>query len=508
MAENASHGSPGKKNRWFARRQVYLRAGQDSQYVELSPLLQIGVALGFGVVALWLIGASYGAVSNALGEGKRASLIDQLNTTEQALGKTQQELDAALEDASRLAALEAELAEAKAAVPEADTLSSDETGETPALRAELERTRKQLEELRLRLSESKSEQAAIQARFEAEALATSDESRKTTEEASSLHAQLEEAFGEIETLGKKRDEATAKLAALNEEVSAKDETTERNTALLKAATAEIERLQDANAVVETQSGERVEAYEATITNLEQQLDVVTQAKDDLQGEVTDLRARIDEVQTAHLEASQSHAARYADAKADAKASTDAAMHAQSIAAGLREADLMMTIDDLRAELASSAAGGTDDGQAAPFDDQEVVALRQRVVIAESEVERLILSGLKADAGPTPAATQPEPTGHATSDERLHSELLAARADIIKLKADVRAANQRLAEKVEADDGRVLRPDNSAKLEQQLASTRSRVQQLNKALADAKLREVAIDLALINVIPSPSPPAPR
>ena len=37
------------------------------------------------------------------------------------------------------------------------------------------------EELHLRLSESKSDQAALQARFEAEALATSDESEKTAE---------------------------------------------------------------------------------------------------------------------------------------------------------------------------------------------------------------------------------------------------------------------------------------------------------------------------------------
>ena len=85
---------------------------------------------------------------------------------------------------------------------------------------------------------------------------------------------------------------------------------------------------------------------------------------------------------------------------------------------------------------------------------------------------------------------------------------AARADAIKLRADVRAAKQRLAEQTVAKEDSTVKSDNTEKLQQQLASTRSRVQQLNKALADAKLREVAIDLALINVIPSPSPPAPR
>ena len=71
-----------------------------------------------------------------------------------------------------------------------------------------------------------------------------------------------------------------------------------------------------------------------------------------------------------------------------------------------------------------------------------------------------------------------------------------------------AAVERLAERTEAKPVAEAKPDNTAKLQQQLASTRSRMQQLNKALADAKLREVAIDLALISVVPSPSPPAPR
>ena len=502
MADNSLKGSAGRKRQWFARRQVYLRAGQDSQYVELSPLLQIGVAVGFGALALWLIGASYGAASNFLGEDQQSALLAQLNDTERVLGKVERERDAALKDASRLASLEAELAEAKKTIVEANDALSDETDETPALQAELEQTREQLEELRLRLSESKTDQAALQARFEAEILATSDQSEKTAEEAATLHAQLEGAYEEIASLGKERDEATAKLAALDEENSAKNEATERNTALLKAATAEIERLQESIAIAGTESDEAAGEYQEKITKLEEQLDEITLARDDLQNEVSDLNAKLEEAQTASLEASEAENA----SDADARASADVAMHAQLIAAGLAEADLLATIDDLRAELASAAAESTaSDGLQ---NDDEVVDLRQRVALAEKEVERLVLSGLRADVEPAPAPEPASTVADATSDERLRSELLTARADIIKLKADVKAAKQRLADKAEADNGETARPDNSAKLAQQLASTRAKVQQLNKALADAKLREVAIDLALISVVPSPSPPAPR
>ncbi|MEM8950912.1 MAG: hypothetical protein AAGA21_20930 [Pseudomonadota bacterium] len=492
MADNAGNESSGRRRQWFARRQVYLRTGQDSQYVELSPFLQIGVALGFGALALWLVGASYGAVSNYLGDGNKAALEARLSESERLLSETQQERDAALEDASRLAGLRAELAEANAAL--AERPANDVTDETPALQAELEETKRQLDDLRLELSESKSDQAALQARFEAEALATSDESAKTAEEAASLHAQLEEAFVEIEALGQARDEAAAKLAALTEESIAKDETTERNTALLKAATAEIERLQGVINLAETQSSERADDYETAIGKLEQQLGEAVIARDSLEGDVADLKTELDQALATNAET--------LTAKAEAKATVDATIQAESIAAGLREADLLATIDDLRFELASDA--GSDDG----IDEEEVVSLRQRVTIAEAEIERLILSGLKAPEEPVAEPAPVEATGQVENANRLRTELLAARADIIKLRADVKAANQRLAEQAEADNGATSRPDNSAKLEQQLASTRSRVQQLNKALADAKLREVAIDLALINVVPSPSPPAPR
>ncbi|MDH3660941.1 MAG: hypothetical protein OEU92_13110 [Alphaproteobacteria bacterium] len=497
MAKHALTGPSGRKREWFARRQVYLRTGQDSQYVELSPLLQVGVALGFGALALWLIGASYGALTSYFGEDKEAALLAKLGSAEQALGEAARARDAALDDAARIPDLEAELAAARATAA-----AAIETDETRALTAELDQTKVQLEELHLRLSESKADQAALQARFEAEVLATTDAGEKTAEEAASLHAQLEEAFVEIETLEKDRDAANAKLAALSEENSAKGEAGERNTALLKAATAEIERLQGTIAAAETEAEERTKGDEATISKLEEQLGEVVASRNELEREVADLNAALEAAKAEVLETEQ---ARTAAAGAQDESAIEARLLAQSIDADLKEADLLATIDDLRAEL---AAGADADGGALPEDGEEVIALRQRAAVAEAELERLILGGLKANAEPVEAPAPADAVVDPGESERLRSELLAAKADIIKLNADVKAGKQRLAEQDETENGQVSRPDNSAKLEQQLASTRSRVQQLNKALADAKLREVAIDLALISVVPSPSPPAPR
>ncbi|MGI9417290.1 MAG: hypothetical protein ACR2RA_05570 [Geminicoccaceae bacterium] len=492
MAKNSSIGPSSRTPKWFARRQVYLRAGQDSQYVELSPMLQIGVALGFGALALWLIGASYGAVNSYLGKNRESALLAKLGSTEQALEDAERTRDATVADAARIADLEAELVKARAAAADAA-----ENEETLALTTELDQTRAQIEELHLRLSESKADHAALQARFEAEELTTSDDDAKTAEEAASLHAQLEEAFDEIATLQTERDAATAKLAAAEKEEAARDEATERNTALLKAATAEIERLQETVAAAETEAEDDAREHKATLASLEAE-------RDELARKIDDLGAELETARTAMADAERSEA----DAEiAAVDAAFDAEIQAQSITAGLKEADLLAQLEDLRFELA--AVSVKDEAVDDPAEENgSEIGLRERVAIAEAELERLLLAGLKADDEPA-AAPRPEAAAEDPAEtERLRQELLAAQADIIKLNADVRAAKQRLAEKPVNDGGQVSKPDNSAKLEQQLASTRSRVQQLNRALANAKLREVAIDLALINVVPAPSPPAPR
>jgi DNA repair exonuclease SbcCD ATPase subunit len=546
MAKDSFKRLPSRKGQWFARRQVYLRSGQDSQYVELSTGLQVGVAMGAAALALWLGLASYGTFAKSAEDEETTALIAQLSSLEQALDQIEQERDVALEAGARVAILEAALAEAEAEKSEAPNQD-----ETEALKAELARSVEQIGDLQRRLSEAKADEAAIQAKFEAATLANSDASEKTAEEASGLHAQLEEAFGELEALREERDAAAARLTALQEDTTAKEEAFERNNALLKAATAEIERLQEAVALADQEADDKTKDQVARIETLQQQLDEAVQARTKLEDEATALqtdlveakalaeenaKGRLSAIETlteeldeavtargelereadalrAEIEAAAANAKVLQDkesaAYTDAQTAIDAAIEAQTIKAELREADLLATIDNLRGEL-EDAAASTVAEQPAPIEDEtELKELKQRLAVAETEIERLLLIGLTPnDAAP---ALQPAPADATESPaeaEQLRSELLAAQADIIKLNADVNAAKQRLAEQSAAQSNQASQPDNSAKLEQQLASTRSRVQQLNKALADAKLREVAIDLALINVVPTPSPPAPR
>ncbi|MGI9505075.1 MAG: DUF5930 domain-containing protein, partial [Geminicoccaceae bacterium] len=423
MAKDTIKGSSGRKRQLFARRQVYLRAGQDSQYVELSPLLQIGVAFGFAVLALWLIGASYGAFNWASGNSNTAALLTKLDNKDLAIEELEDERDAALEDAARIAHLETALADARSLA--ADASKQEEARE---LIAELDDTKAQLEEVQLRLSESRADHAALQAKFEAELSATTNASEKTAEEASSLHQQLEQAFGEIEALQEERDTATAKLEAATSEKTVKDEALERNTDLLKAATSEIERLQESIARNGEETEENIKWRDETIRKLETDLGDAVAAREGLEQRLAELTSELDE---ARATASTAELSSNVVAQAESQTAIDAAVHARSIEADLKEADLLAMIDDLRGELAAGPSTPVEAG-----DNTELVVLRQRVSIAEAEIEQLILAGLKAD-GETAIVpiSRPESSVDLGENERLRAELLATQADVIKLKAD-------------------------------------------------------------------------
>lgn len=478
----ASRQSKKRRQKWFAARQVYLRTGQASQYVELSPLLQVGVALGFAVVALWLIGASYGAVTGYLKSRESVALATGLAAAEE-------QLSAAEAQAAKLPDLEAELKKMRASAAEA---RENEKAVAMALSAELDQTRAQLDDARLRLSESKAEEAALTAKLEARS-GNGSESKQAAEQASSLYDQLEEAYREIESLRAAREAAEAKLADMATETTARLEQADRNESLIEAATAEIERLQE-TIVRSDQSREDEQALsEARIADLQTELQERTAVQDDLQAQVEEL--------TLELQRRGEDLAR----SRDDEIALDAERQASAILADLREADLLATIERQHAELSSVQTDG--DG-----DSKEVEDLRKQLRLAELEIERMVRNGLMLDDSGSSApdgstARSSESNNGNAGSQDLSAALATAQADIIKLKADLKAAKERLADR-SAENVGTRRSGNATKLEQQLASTRSRVQQLNKALANAKLREVAIDLALINVVPSPSPPAPR
>lgn len=471
--------SPAKKPKrsWFAPRQVYLRTGQDSAYVELSTTLQASVAVGFGLLALWLVSASYGVLSNVLDGGSKASMASQLATT-------QAKLVEASDDTDKIQTLEVALADARAEIAKAQQVD-----ETTALSAELSETRVQLEELRQQLSESKALEATLQAKLDAQTIAGDTPSDQPGEEASSLHAQMENAFVEIEALEKARDEAEAKTAALNAENSAKDENAARSDSMLAAATEELERLQAELTEVSQERDDREAEHNKAIEELTNILNQEQSAKRNLQRNAEALSNELELLNDEVVDDDE------------LKVKADAQRHAEAIAAELNEAELLATIDDLRAEIGNKTGESKED----------VEALKAALALAETEIETILKNtltrGEEAVVVPTFSAAAPRPE-ELNEIKRLRVQLADAKGDIIKLKSDVRAAKERLAEQDDTGETTALKPDNSAKLEQQLASTRSRIQQLNKALADAKLREVAIDLALISVVPSPSPPAPR
>lgn len=460
-----------RKRSWFAPRQVYLRTEQGSSYVELSRLLQVSVAIGFGLLALWLFGSSYSFIAGRSDETLSTTLRLKLDSAEQELS----------EEAAKIAPLEAALADAKAALIEAQ-----QNKETAALSAELQQTRDQMEDVRQQLSESKAIEATLQAKLEAQTAADEDVDDTPAEEASSLHSQLEDAFAEIEELQKARDDAEAKVASITAEKEAIDANVDRNDALLKAATQEIERLQliiteDENTRADREAVSREEAMRLSALLTDEQA-----AKKDLQDTISRLEEELQRRDETYAEAEKNLSLTASEAER-------------------READLSATIDELRSQI-----------DAQPIeDDSERDQVKAELALANKEVETLLKNMLSQQNGDAVPVQTSSAAGQIASDSAgevgaLKAELSSARSDIIKLKSDVRAAKQRLSQQANSQSKTTTSGelDRSAKLEQQLASTRSRIQQLNKALADAKLREVAIDLALINVVPLPSPPAPR
>lgn len=492
--------SPRRKARkaWFAPRQVYLRTGESSDYVELSTSLQVGVAFLFGLLALWLAGASYSAVHAAFDDKSNADIASKLASTEA-------ELTAATEKVAKIETLEIELADARTAIAKAQQVD-----ETAALTAELNQTKTQLEEIRHAFSEAKAEEATLQAKLEAKVSAGEKLDDQPAEEASSLHAQLEEAFSEIEGLEKARDEAEARVAALAAENEAKEQSDDRNETMLNAATEEIERLQEALVETKNVSEQQEAEHRKAIDRLTNILSQEKLAKENLEQRVGALSDELQRQDNDAVDISK------------LQATADAEQHAAAIVAELNEADLLATIERLEAQIDArtdadeTESTETENASTGNADTDEAVdTLKAELALAESEIETILRNSLsdkshrESDAAiaQTFAAAVPERDDSAEVKE-LERELSNAKSDIIKLRSDVRVAKERLAEQADARPVAEQQPDNSAKLEQQLASTRSRIQQLNKALADAKLREVAVDLALINVVPAPSPPAPR
>jgi chromosome segregation ATPase len=478
---------PAAREGLFAPRQIYIRGDQGSHYVTLTKGLQIGVACAALLVLLGLVGIGTGfALKYVEAAGQRTVLNE--------LAAANAELMANREEPSQIEELTRALA-----VAEATANSASEGGaRIEALQGELDLARQEIETLRGELSTARAEETALNARLETQEAALREQatSEAVGTEASQLHAQLEVAYEEV-------DELKAANAALDRTLAEQNSASQTWEAKSSAAETEIERLNQT--LQETRENLEDSRAEADIEILSLQADVaeLTTARDHLRVQRDYLAGQLDRTE-----------ARVATLQADAAAAS-ADHEAAAIATDLEQAALLSRIETLGEELEAAEAQAealVEAEAAASSAGQDVGDLRLQLETARGEIDRLkdeITS--QAEAAPSPVAAadaaQIASAAGAGDVETLRTELANAQAEIIKLNANWRAARQRLADNHDTSQP-ATGAASDARLKQQLTDARQRLRQLDSALAEAKLREVAIELALVSVVPPPSPPAPR
>jgi hypothetical protein len=150
----------------FAARQVYVRSGQTSRYVALSRALQIWVAIGLGMIVLWLGVASYAAIAKHLQTVAQARELARLESITKTLRATVEEAPKSPESnrqAEAVPDLLAELADAKAARDRAHVMAQAAAGEAGELRHELTLAQDQIRDLKCDLAQAEAERRAVTA---------------------------------------------------------------------------------------------------------------------------------------------------------------------------------------------------------------------------------------------------------------------------------------------------------------------------------------------------------
>ncbi len=148
----------------FAARQVYVRSGLTSRYVALSRSLQVSVAVGLGVLALWLGLASYAAIAKhleTLAQGRELARLESITKTLRTTVEQAQSVPEAGRQAEAVPDLVAELADAKTARDRAHTLAQAAAGEATELRHELALARDEIRDLRCDLARVETDGRAV-----------------------------------------------------------------------------------------------------------------------------------------------------------------------------------------------------------------------------------------------------------------------------------------------------------------------------------------------------------
>lgn len=468
----------------FAERQIFLRTGQTSQYVVLSRSLQWGVALSavLLVAGIGLIG--YSALTSHLAVHQQARQISQLRAQNERLA-----VDA--EAAKRLPLMAATLEQSELAAVEARQQAESAVAEVTDLMSEIKRAEAQIEDLRGRLSEAKAEQAALTARLEARGPDAAAGTAEVSPEVAGLQRQLEATFREVETLRLARDEAHRQVATSTAALQEQSRVADGERRKLDQAKAEIVKLRDQVGDAERAGAEARVAVAGELDALQRQVAELTEARNGLQAQIETLNGE--------LGRRDAELARQAGALRDARAEieqlkhsvveADAAKHAVAIAYDVAEAELQSKLEAL-------APDGRANGVA-------MAVAHEQDLLGEARAGRVV-DGAGQDAH-----------GAADSQQvsRLQHDLAGARGEIAKLNAELRDARAELA--TDGADRTPPRPaaahgvaGSASELQSELETAKARLVELNDALAEAKLREVAFELALVSVVPSPSPPAPR
>ncbi len=148
----------------FADRQVYVRSGLTSRYVMLSRSLQISVAIGLGLVVLWLGLASYAAIAKhleTLAQGRELARLESITKTLRTTVEDSRSTPAASPQAKVVPDLVAELSDARAARERAQTLADAAAGEADELRHELALAHDQIRELKCDLARAEAARRTV-----------------------------------------------------------------------------------------------------------------------------------------------------------------------------------------------------------------------------------------------------------------------------------------------------------------------------------------------------------
>jgi hypothetical protein len=148
----------------FAERQVYVRSGLASRYVALSRSVQISVALGLGLMALWLGLASYAAIAKHLQtveQGRELARLESIAKTLRTTVEDAQSAPAVEQQAEAVPDLRSELTDARAARERARGLAEAAAGEAGELRHELALARDQIRDLKCDLTRAEAARRAV-----------------------------------------------------------------------------------------------------------------------------------------------------------------------------------------------------------------------------------------------------------------------------------------------------------------------------------------------------------